>query len=139
MHFSAGKLFAAIAFVVLLFVSAAVAQSGCPVMPAGYLCITQEAGDRAASNARELAATRDKVVVLEAALIEKDKNTEEIRAAAAKNEADLKAALHRTEVELATKTGQLIGSEAEKTRMLATIDVLLKYARPKKIGLINLF
>ncbi|MEO8649812.1 MAG: hypothetical protein ABI539_11660 [Acidobacteriota bacterium] len=137
MHFSTGKLFAALGFGVLLFVSSAAAQ--CPVMPAGFLCITQEAGDRAAANSRELAATKEKVGVLEAALVEKDKNTAEIRAAAEKNVADLKDAMHRTELELATKTGQLIGSEASNTRCLATVDVLLKYARPKKIGLINLF
>lgn len=138
MHLGADRLSIAVIAVLFLFAIGARAQQ-CPVMPVGFLCITQEAANAAAANARELVATKEKAAVLEAALAEKDKNTDEIREAARKNEAELKDRLHQTEVELANKTGQLIGAEASITRCLAVQEVLLKFARPKKIGLFNLF
>lgn len=127
------------AFLLILCPVAAFCQSACPSMPAGTVCISQEAANVAAANARELAATRGKIAVLEEAVKQKDANAEELKDANAKNVADLKDALSKTQIELAAKTGQLIGAEAEKTRMSAMIELLLKYARPKKFGLINLF
>ncbi len=112
------------------------AQS-CPVMPPGFLCVTQQAGNRMEQIIRESQAKDEKIVVLQDALIEKDKIIADNKAVAALNIADLKAANHKTEAELALKTGQLIGAEANSVRQLAVIDVLLKNVRPKKIGLIN--
>jgi ABC-type transporter Mla subunit MlaD len=106
-------------------------------MPAGTLCITQAAGNAAAENRRELDATKEKVIVLTDALTEKDRIIADVRATAGKNEADLKEALTRTQTELATKTGQLVGCETMNVRQTAIIEVLLKHVRPKKIGIIN--
>jgi len=128
-----------IAFLLVLWPVAAFSQVPCPPMPVGTVCISQQAANAAASNARELAATKEKVAVLEDALKQKDASIQELKDTNAKNVADLKDALNKTEVQLATKTGELVGSEAEKTRLLAIIDVLLKSTRPKKVGLINLF
>jgi len=115
------------------------AQSPCDgvVMPPGTLCISQAAGNAAAENKRELEATKNKVNVLTEALTEKDKIIADVKATASKNEADLKEALTRTQTDLASKSGQLIGCEANQVRQLSVIDVLLKNVRPKKIGLIN--
>lgn len=121
-------------FILMASVSAT-AQS----CPENMVCLSQAAANKAAENARELIAVREKVQVLENALLEKDKSISEVRETARKNEADLKEVLHKTEVELSLKTGQLISNESEKTRLLAIIDVLLKSVRPKKVGLINLF
>lgn len=122
-----------VAMVLAMAVSAS-AQSQCPD---GFVCISQAAANQAAENARELAATKEKVVTLEGAIVDKDKTITDNKAAAAKNEADLKEALTKTQIDLALKTGQLIGCEANSVRQLAVIDVLLKNVRPKKIGLIN--
>lgn len=121
-------------FVAFMLTSlAASAQSPCDgvVMPAGTICISQAAGNAAAENKQELDATKAKVGVLTEALTEKDKIIESVRATASKNEADLKAALTNTQTDLATKTGQLIGSEASNVRHLAIIDLLLKQTRKK--------
>jgi len=123
------------AFVYAVSISA---QTACPdVMPAGTICISVAAGNQAAENARELAATKAKAEALTEALTEKDKIIADVKATASKNEADLKQALTTTLTELAMKTGQLTGCEANSVRQLAVIDVLLKNTRPKKIGLIN--
>lgn len=98
-------------------------------MPAGTLCITQQAGNAAAQLAREAPLKDEKIKVLETSLTDKDKIIADIKAVAAKNESDLRASLHKTEVELATKTGQLIGEQASNVRNLAVIDVLLKNSK----------
>lgn len=100
------------------------------------VCISQAAANVCAANSRENVALKEKIAVLESALTEKDKSIAELQDANRKNVADLTKALHETEVKLATATGQLIGTEAEKTRLLAIIDILLKNSRKKSIGLI---
>lgn len=114
------------------------AQSPCDgvQMPQGTVCLSQQAANAAAQLAREAPVKDEKIRVLETALVDTNKIITDIKAVAAKNEADLRAALHSTEVQLATKTGQLIGAEANSVRQLAIIDVLLKNVRPKKVGLI---
>jgi hypothetical protein len=107
--------------------------------PQDKICISVEAANKARENALELQATKEKAAVLETALTEKDKSIAELRETARKNEADLKERLHKTEVELATKTGQLIGAEAERTRLIAITEFLLKHGRVKKYGILNLF
>jgi flagellar motility protein MotE (MotC chaperone) len=123
----------------LLFAAPVATFSQTVDCPAGFVCISQEAANKARENALELQATKEKAVVLETALTEKDKSIAELRETARKNEADLKERLHKTEVELATKTGQLIGAEAERTRLIAITEFLLKHGRVKKYGILNLF
>lgn len=132
--------FVCLSILFFVTVTATTARSQSPVSigcPAGFVCITQAAANQAASNKRELDATKEKLSTLETALVTKDRIIADNKLTAAKNEADLKDRLHKTEVELATKTGTLVGCEASNVRNLAVIDVLLKNVRPKKIGLIN--
>lgn len=116
----------------LAFVSIAQAQT--PDEP--KVCISQAAANKCAENARVVPALEAKIAELEAGLLLKDKSIAETREAARKNEADLKERLGKTEGELATKTGQLIGSEAMVTRLTAIIDFMLKNGRQKCNGLI---
>ncbi len=105
-------------------------------MPQGKLCISQEAGNRAAELARENPLLLAKIAVLEQALKDKDKNYAELQAAKNANEADLKKAVHDTEVKLATATGQIIQLEADRVRWSAVVDVLVKNSRKRSIGII---
>lgn len=104
--------------------------------PAGFVCISQAAANQAAENSRELAATKNKVAVLEQVLAEKDKSIAELKAANEQNVADLKRALHNTEIQLADKTGQLIKTEAQVVQQSAIIDFMLKNGRTKKFGIL---
>ncbi len=124
-----------IAFAILLS-SCSYAYAQCPAMPVGFVCITQATANAAAADHRELDATKEALKARDQALVDKDKIIEANKAVAAKNEADLKAALVSTQTELATKVGTLIGCEANQVRNAAIIDTLLKNAKPKKIGLI---
>lgn len=127
----------AIGFVLVCFASAVSAQSNCPPMPVGTVCISQTAANQAAENARELAATKDKAATLEQALKDKDATIAENKDAAEKNVADLKKALHDTEISLATATGQLIKCEANDVSNRAIIQVLVQnYKARSRIGLI---
>lgn len=115
---------------VLVLTIAAAAQ--CPaVMPAGTLCITQAAGNQAASNTRELAAQKDKVAALTAESKAKDLSIDELKETNKKNVADLTKENTKLLVENAEKTGENIRLEAENTRLLTLVDVLMKYTRKK--------
>jgi hypothetical protein len=50
-----------------------------------------------------------------------------------------KQELTNTQIELAKTTGENTALKSTAVRMDAIVDVLIKQARPKKIGLINLF
>lgn len=115
---------------VLVGANTALSQGTCTTQP-GYVCLSQAAANKAAENARELEATKQKVTVLEGALAEKDKSITELKATAQKNETDLKLALADTQAKLAQKTGEVIQMEADKVRWTAVIDVLLKNSRKK--------
>lgn len=128
MYFSAKRLLAVIIFI---FVLSVVSQAQCPVMPSGFVCLSQQAANVAAENARELAATKDKVAIVEAGMIEKDKILADTKAEDLKSINDLKAALTKTQTNLGTATGQLIGAEAMNVRLTAIVDVLLKNTRAK--------
>jgi len=121
---------------VIILIAAAVLSFGQVVPDEPKICISQAAANLCGANARELPLLKEKIAALEAALIEKDKNTAEIREAARKNEADLKERLGKTESELAVKTGQLIGAEAMVTRLTAIIDFMLKNGREKCYSII---
>lgn len=118
--------------VIFCFVFGARAQTAqCPPMPAGTLCISQATGNAAATLAREKIALENKITALEQARILDKQSMDEQKETARKNEADLKEALHKTENELSTKTGQLIGAEAMNVRLTSVVDLLLKQVRKK--------
>jgi IS5 family transposase len=121
-----------LAVCILIFTAA----TNCQVPDEPKVCISQAAANKCAENARLVPALENKNTTLEASLLEKDKSIAELREAGRKNEADLKEALIKTQSELATKTGQLIGAEAMVTRLTAIIDFMLKNGREKCYGLI---
>lgn len=130
-----------IATLCLLFFSSLAAAQSAPsrcTVPAGFLCITQAEANAAASNARELSASRSSIETLKAQLVEKDKIIEDERSVAAKNVNDLKATLSETEVKLGTATGQIIECRADKTMYTSLIEYLTKNQRSKQNGLINI-
>lgn len=131
MYISARKLSIIIISLLFIFIFSKQSFSQTVQCPQGYICLTQQEANVARDNALELKAVKEKIIVLTNALDEKDKSINELKSTAQKNEADLKDALHKTEIELATTKGQLIGSEAEKTRLTAIIDFMLKNGRKK--------
>jgi len=133
-------LFAAVALMVALCVTgAAQAEPGpvCPVMPAGLLCISQAAGNRAGELVRENAALKSQVDTLKAAVDAGRQNEITLRESYAAAREKLLQGWTDTQVELGKKTGELIGKDAEITRCQANFELALKAARPKKNGLIN--
>lgn len=128
-----------IIFCIIFIVFAISAHAQTADCPPAFICLTQAEANRAAENARELVAQKEKVKVLESALSEKDKSIAELKSLNDKNTADLKEAIRRTEIELATRTGQLISAENELTRQTAIIQALLPMVRKKRIALITIF
>lgn len=128
-------------FLVVIFLFAVTTQINAQsqICPSGLICLTQIEANKAAENARLRVELENKIKVQNEALEAKDRSIKDVQDTAKKNENDLKDALQKTEIELATKTGQLISSEAEKVRLTAIIDFMLKNGRVKKIGLINIF
>jgi hypothetical protein len=126
-------------FLLILAPLAAYSQAKCPPMPSGTICLSQAAANAAASNARELAASRAEIEILKQALTEKDKSITELRLAGNQNVADLTKALTDTQVKLAQKTGELIGSDAERTRLIAMLEMALKNTKKKRNAFITLF
>lgn len=100
------------------------------------VCISQSAANVCAANSREIVALREKIAVLESALLDKDKSIEEVKETNRLNVVDLTKAMHETEVKLATATGQIIQLEADRVRWVGVIDILIKNSRKKSIGLI---
>jgi hypothetical protein len=124
-----------VVFIAVFAISAAAQSIQCPQMPPGFLCITQEAGNRAAQLAREAAAKDAKIIALEESLTLKDVSIKEIQDTAAKNIADLKDANTKVLISLSASTGELIGARAEIVRQTATIQFLLTNGRKKCNGL----
>jgi septal ring factor EnvC (AmiA/AmiB activator) len=122
------------AFLVLCAVPAFSQNSVCP---AGLICLTQAEANAAAQNARENPALKEKIAVLEAALAAKDKNVADVQEAARRNEADLRAAMQKTEVELARLSGQLTKAEAMNVTLTEIIKAMTPLLRRKSVGVIN--
>jgi hypothetical protein len=120
---------------ILIFASVLVAHSQTQCPPT-MVCLSQEAANKAAENARLIPALEGKIAALEDGMKQKDVSIAELRATNLQNVADLTARMHRTEVSLAEKTGTLIACEAASVRNMAIIDGLLK-KRQVKVGLIN--
>jgi monoamine oxidase len=126
----------------LLFVSfltTVTATAQAPICPQNLVCISQAAANQAASNARELEATKAKVTVLETALTEKDKSIDELKTANKQNVADLTEQNTKLLTENGMLTGQVTELKADKVLWSAVIDTLIKNSRKKQVGLINLF
>lgn len=87
--------------------------------PADLVCISREAAVQAVVNA-------DKVKALEA-----DANAKDAAIA------DLKAALAQMRLEFAARSGENTVLKQQQVADRAVIELLLKYAKPKKFGLIN--
>jgi hypothetical protein len=121
---------------ILTLLGAYTAHTQCPVMPTGTICLSQEAANKAAENARLIPALEGKIAALEEGLKLKDASIAELRETNRQNIVDLTERIHRTEVSLAEKTGTLIACEASSVRNMAIIDGLLK-KRQVKVGLIN--
>lgn len=85
------------------------------------ITISREAAVKCLENA-------DKLAAIEAESAAKDKAI-----------ADLKAISADLKIEIAKLSGEKTQLEATLVRYNALIDILIKNARPKKIGLINLF
>lgn len=112
------KLLAIIFLLVVASVAAYGQQAACP---AGFVCISPEAARRSLQLSDELEAEK------------------KLTAAQAQAIADLKAEIARVQIELAKVSGEKSQLEQDRVRWTAVIDVLIKQARPKKVGLINLF
>jgi hypothetical protein len=87
--------------------------------PAGYVCITKDAAIKALQDSDKVAAQGAEISTKDQAI------------------ADLRQEISKMQIELAKTVGELTGAEKQIVRCEARTDVLLKYVRPKKIGLIN--
>lgn len=105
----------------LLFGAIAVnAQTDCP-HPSGCVTISREAALKALADS-------ERVKALEAEIKVKDDAIDSFR-----------EELNKIRVEFARVSGEATGLRTNAVRDAAIIELLLKYSRPKKIGLINLF
>lgn len=103
------------------------------------VCISQAAANVCRDNALLIPALNEKIAALEAKIKAQDETIAELKETNRKNVADLTDALHKTELSLATKTGELIGSQAQNVEQRALIQVLLQNVKKKRIALITLF
>jgi hypothetical protein len=101
------------------FVLSLTAHAQAPQCPDGFVCITPAA-------ARAALEAGDKAKALEAEGQAKDKAI-----------ADLKQINTDLKIDLAKTTGELTGEQSANVQNRAIIELLLKYARPKKFGVIN--
>lgn len=120
-------------FIVFLFFGIA-ASAQCPVMPSGFLCISQAAGNAAAENARLIPALEGKIAVLEQGLRDKDVTITETREAGRKNVEDLTGRLMTVTAEAAHEKGQRVQLEADKVFWTEIIKLAIQNARKKCAG-----
>lgn len=85
------------------------------------ICISRAAAEACATNATKVSALEARILLLETALRDKDKIIEDLK------------------VDGALKTGRIIALEQNDASNRAIIEILIKNARPKRIGLINIF
>jgi hypothetical protein len=89
--------------------------------PAGFVCITPEAARAALIAQDTVKAQENQILDLKKAILDEKSITLDVK------------------IELAKTTGQLTGVQGENVTLRALVDVLIKNARPKKNGFINLF
>lgn len=120
---------------VIVFGLSIAASGQCPVMPDGFICISQAAANVAAANSRENTALKEKVVVLEEGLKEKDKSIQELKDTNQKNVLDLTNQLSKVTAEAAFEKGQVTQCNADKVLWSAVIPVLVQNTRQKTNGI----
>jgi hypothetical protein len=120
-----------ILFVVLLLAFTASAQTDDKP-----ICISQAAANACRDNAALVKAQAEKIAALEESVKARDAAIDDLKRLNGTNVAQLTDRLHQTELQLATKTGELIAKDAIVVRLNAIVDVLLSRTRKKSIGLI---
>lgn len=113
------KISAALAACIFLAVATAAAQTPAPTPPEGDITISRAAAVKCLADA-------DRVQVLEAEIAVKNKAIE-----------DLKAEITRLQQQFIEASTNASALKQQAVRDAAIIELLLKYARPKKIGVIN--
>jgi stress response protein YsnF len=118
-----------------IFVVGANAQAKNPVancvVPTGFVCITQEAANNAASAIKQNVALLEEITGLKAEIETHRQNELQLIKSAQDNDAKASAQMQKDEAEIARLTGELTSKDAELTRNTAIIDVLLKSVRKK--------
>jgi peptidoglycan hydrolase CwlO-like protein len=109
-------LFSLFFLIVLLGAFASSVQGQCP---ADKVCISRETALKALADA-------DRVKALESEIQVKDKAIE-----------DFRDELNKMRIEFARVSGEATALKTNAVRDAAIIELLLKYARPKKFGVIN--
>jgi hypothetical protein len=94
------------------------AQAACPP---DRVCITVEQARQALLDRDTVKAQESQILDLKKAILDEKSITLDVK------------------IELAKTTGQLTGVQGENVTLRALVDVLIKNARPKKNGFINLF
>lgn len=132
------KLLITIGFMFMFSIPLLAQAPKCPTMPAGLLCITQEAGNVARSNAILVEAQKNKLAVQDAALKTKDEEIAAVKQTAADNAAKLTDQIHQTETKFAEVNGKLTECQNNYTKILPLVEFLAKNQRSKQQGLINI-
>lgn len=122
----------------ILFLAGISTNAQCPVMPAGFLCITQEAGNQAKANKDELNALKtEKIPALQEQVKVEQENVKKAQDTDKENQ--IKAA--NKLLDMSTKNGELVGENVQlkaTLNILVTIlDVAIKNSRAKKNGVFN--
>lgn len=132
--------FILILIVVLLVPYAAASQTD--NQPSGNLqsaepkiCISQTAANKCAENAKLIDAYEAKIKALEESVKARDESIKEIQAARDKSISDLTDRLHKTELSLATKTGEVIACQANDVSNRAIITAMIPMLRQKVVGI----
>lgn len=113
------KLFVSAIFVFAFSLAASAQTAQTENCPENYICLTRQEAEKALKNADEIIALRDEIKVVKE---ERER---------------IKAEVVRLQIDLARATGEKIGSEAQVISQRQIIEILLKYVRAKKIGVIN--
>jgi hypothetical protein len=109
-----------ILFVALLIGAVTANAQECP-SPSGCVTITREAALKAIQDGDTVKAQATELAVKDKAI------------------ADLKDELDKMRIEFTRASSEATALKQQQVRDAAIIELLLKYTRPKKIGLINLF
>lgn len=122
-----------------VFVFGISASAQCPQMPTGFICLSQAAANQAAEDHKVRKVLEDEVVPeLKSALAVERENVVKAKQTSIENQAKFEEQLHKTDVALAEKTGQLTKCEAFAVRDAALIEFLVKNQRSKQNGFLNI-
>lgn len=103
------------------------------------VCISQQAANKCAELARTDKAKDEKIAALEAALAQSRQNEQNLIQTNRQNVADLTDRVHKSELALATKTGEIIGCQAQNVEQRAIIAVILPMVKKKRNAFITIF